>query len=68
VVTSWFWNAARVPLTSLGVERFGALGPVPAAVVGALVLLMLVGIAVTVTAVTRRDRVDVPAAQEGSPA
>ncbi|MFJ6170969.1 hypothetical protein [Curtobacterium sp. NPDC092190] len=53
VVSSWFWNAARFPVTPAGVERYVALGPVPPSVVAVLVALVLVGLVATVTAVVR---------------
>lgn len=69
VVTSWFWNAARVPLSGLAVEWYTALGPVPVSVVVVAVVVMLVGLALTVASVVvapgvrdrapRRERVTV---------
>jgi 4-amino-4-deoxy-L-arabinose transferase-like glycosyltransferase len=53
VVSSWFWNAARFPVTPAGLDRYVALGPVPPSVVGVLVVLVLIGLVVTVTAVVR---------------
>ncbi|PZF58977.1 hypothetical protein DEJ23_04195 [Curtobacterium sp. MCSS17_008] len=53
VVSSWFWNAARFPVTPAGVARYVALGPVPPAVVAVLVVLVLVGVVATVVQVVR---------------
>jgi 4-amino-4-deoxy-L-arabinose transferase-like glycosyltransferase len=53
VVSSWFWNAARSPLTAAGVARYEALGPVPPALVAVVVLLVLAGLVATVVAVVR---------------
>jgi 4-amino-4-deoxy-L-arabinose transferase-like glycosyltransferase len=66
VASSWFWNAARGPLTAAGITRYEALGPVPPVLVGALVLLVLVGLAVTVVAVVRTGGA-VPVADERRP-
>jgi hypothetical protein len=56
VVTAWFWDAARFPLTAAGVARYTALGPVPAALVVVLVVAVVAGVAVGVVAVARRDQ------------
>jgi hypothetical protein len=60
VVTGWFWDAARFPLTAAGLDRYGALGPVPPALVVALTALVLVGAVVTIAAVARRPGPDGP--------
>lgn len=53
VVSSWFWNAARAPLTADGVARYGALGPVPFPLVVVVAVLVAVGVAVAVVQVAR---------------
>ncbi|ROP60396.1 DUF2142 domain-containing protein [Curtobacterium sp. ZW137] len=54
VVASWFWNAARFPVTAAGIARFEASGTVPFAAVVVLAVLVAAGLVLTVTAVARR--------------
>lgn len=56
VVASWFWNAARFPVTSDGIARYAATGPVPFVVVTVVAGLVAVGTALSVAQVARSDR------------
>lgn len=51
VVSSWFWNAARAPLTADGIARYGADGPVPFALVAVVAVLVAVGLVASVVQV-----------------
>lgn len=51
VVTAWFWNAARVPLSVADAERYAALGPVPPATFAVLLVVVVVGMVVGIVAV-----------------
>ncbi|MBA8991699.1 4-amino-4-deoxy-L-arabinose transferase-like glycosyltransferase [Curtobacterium pusillum] len=53
VVSSWFWNAARAPLTADGIARYEASGPVPFALVATIAVLVAVGLVASVTRVAR---------------
>ncbi|MDM7892723.1 DUF2142 domain-containing protein [Curtobacterium caseinilyticum] len=53
VVSAYFWNAARGPLSATGLERYAAAGPVPAWVVGVLLVLVAVGCVWSVVRVAR---------------
>lgn len=53
VVSSWFWNAARGPLTAAGTTRYAALGPVPFPVVVTVAVLVAICVVVTVAGVVR---------------
>ncbi|ROQ06893.1 MULTISPECIES: DUF2142 domain-containing protein [unclassified Curtobacterium] len=48
VVSGWFWNAARGPVSAASVDRYEAAGPVPFAVVVVLAVLVAVGLTVGV--------------------
>ncbi|MBT2503068.1 DUF2142 domain-containing protein [Curtobacterium sp. ISL-83] len=54
VVSAWFWNGARGPVTAEGLARFATGGPVPVWVVGALLSVVAV---VLVAAVVRIGRI-----------
>ncbi|SDQ72900.1 Predicted membrane protein [Curtobacterium sp. UNCCL20] len=53
VVASWFWNAARFPVTVAGVARYQELGPVPFALVVVVAVLVAVGLTLSVERVAR---------------
>lgn len=57
VVAAWFWNAARGPLTTAGIERFTAGGPVPVWFVAVLAVLTALGLLVALTQVPRRTQI-----------
>ncbi|WFR66556.1 hypothetical protein P9139_17540 [Curtobacterium flaccumfaciens] len=48
VVSSWFWNSARFPVTAEGITRYQAYGPVPFVVVVVVAALVAVGLTVSV--------------------
>ncbi|WP_144714021.1 DUF2142 domain-containing protein [Curtobacterium pusillum] len=56
VVSSWFWNAARGPLTASGIARYEAWGPVPFVVVAGIAALVAVGLVASVVQVVRTPR------------
>lgn len=56
VVASWFWNAARSPLTAEGIARYTAVGPVPFALVVVVATLVAVGVALAVVQVAADPR------------
>jgi 4-amino-4-deoxy-L-arabinose transferase-like glycosyltransferase len=56
VVSSWFWNGARGPLTASGIARYEAWGPVPFPLVVVVALLVAVGLVASVTQVVRTGR------------
>jgi len=56
VVSSWFWNAARFPVTPAGIARYGADGPVPFGVVVVVAVLVAAGLVASVARVASARR------------
>jgi len=53
VVSAWFWNAARGPLTSTGIARYEASGPVPFTLVAGVAVVVALGLTLAVVQVAR---------------
>ena len=53
VAAAWFWNAAVFPVTGRGLLRWTEVGPVPAVVLVALVVLACAGMVWSVVLVAR---------------
>lgn len=67
VVASWFWNAARFPVTADGVARWTAVGPVPFALVVVVACAVAIGLVLAVLQVARDTRPGGTARVERSP-
>lgn len=58
VAASWFWNAARGPVSAEALDRYAAAGPGPAWVVGVLLVLVAAGSVWAVVRVARPVPID----------